>query len=84
MKLRFRVRRRAADAEPGGGVSAALILVPCHPNGPDDPNWAAWRGGRPIGELQLSFLDPHLVEQFEPNAEVTVAIRLRKSDDNEN
>lgn len=81
MKLRFRVRRRAADGEPGGGVSAALILVPCPPNGPNDPNYLAWRGMRPVGEVQLSFLDPHLVEQFEPNTEVTIAIRRRSNDD---
>lgn len=77
MKLNFRVKRRAAEGDPGGSITAALTLVATTPVDKNDPNHLAWRGNRPMGEVRLEFLDPALVERFGPNVEVTVAIRVR-------
>lgn len=81
MQLRFRVRSRTDEGEPGGDVSRSLVLVPCMPRDVQDPNHLAWRGGRPVGQVTLNFLDPRITEQFSANVEVTVAIRVRESDE---
>jgi hypothetical protein len=80
MRLRCRVKRRAIDSDDGGCLTAQVILVPLYPEDKNDVNAVAWRNRRPVGMIELSFLDPHIVERMEPGSEIEVKINPKREE----
>lgn len=85
MKILARVKSIQLHAQRRGEPqTASVAIVPLRAEDVADSqywNYALWGRAWPVGELSLAFCDPRMLQEFKPDTEVEITLRIITRED---